>query len=99
MTIEEFILSVEGKNAPAGINDFLLALWYDKKGEWDKSHEISQNLNNASGYWIHAYLHRKEGDLGNAAYWYQRAGKELPQSSISEEWRNLLVYFIDPENK
>jgi len=67
----------------------LAALELDKNGDWDAAHTIVQSLEDTRAYWIHAYLHRKEGDLGNAGYWYDRAGHSLPDVSLDQEWQTL----------
>ncbi len=67
----------------------LKALETEKKGDWDKAHEIVQDLYNQWAYWIHAYLHRKEPDLSNAAYWYARAKKLMPEYSFEKEWKEI----------
>jgi hypothetical protein len=66
--------------------EFLKALELEKQGDWDAAHRIVQSYNSADACWIHAYLHRKEGGLGNAGYWYSRAGKPMPSYSLKEEW-------------
>lgn len=90
MTLDEFKTSLTQTSPPAGLNGPLLALWEDAKGEWDKAHRIAQSINDATGAWVHAYLHRKEGDLSNAAYWYSCAGKSRPNATLQEEWENLV---------
>jgi len=94
MTFAEFKQSLQLSELPTGINQELQALWYDAKGDWHKAHDIAQDINNSNGSWIHAYLHRVEGDLGNANYWYNRAGKSMPASSLEEEWENLVNKFL-----
>ena len=69
------------------------ALKADKDGDWSKAHEIVQDLQTTEAAWIHAYLHRKEGDEWNAGYWYKRAGKEFYAGSLKEEWSALWEYF------
>lgn len=69
------------------------ALDQDKKGNWEKAHELIQDLPTNEAAWIHAYLHRKEGDKSNAAYWYRRAGKDLYSGSLEEEWQLLWKFF------
>jgi hypothetical protein len=64
-------------------------LWWDAKGDWTKAHESALQDEGPAGAWIHAYLHRKEGDSSNAAYWYQRAGKPPGKMSIDEEWDQI----------
>ncbi|MES2657420.1 MAG: hypothetical protein V4689_02320 [Verrucomicrobiota bacterium] len=73
---------------PAGISVSANALWFAKAGKWDAAHDLCQDIPGSAGSWIHAYLHREEGDLSNAAYWYSRAGKPVPASTVSlaDEW-------------
>lgn len=63
---------------PPSLSPYLEALWYDAKGDWEKAHTVVQDINDPTAAWVHAYLHRKEGDIGNADYWYSRAGKKDP---------------------
>ena len=98
MTIEDFKKTVEG-TIPAGLSKYLQALWHDRVGDWNKAHEVSQEIHDSAGYWIHAYLHRKEGDYANAGYWYIRAEKELPDYSLEQEWTELVLKFLEMENK
>ncbi len=74
-------------------NVYLKALYYDHQGDWDKSHELVQDLGSIEAAWIHGYLHRKEGDDWNANYWYSRAGKPFPKVSLAEEWKLLWEAF------
>ena len=94
MTIEEFNTSLQHSTPPAGLNPLLLALWYDAKGDWHKSHAIIQDIESKEAALIHAYLHRKEGDLWNADYWYQRAGSKRPENTLKKEWENLVTTFL-----
>jgi hypothetical protein len=73
----------------------LEALKLDKSGEWERAHELAQQVENADGYWLHAYLHRKEGDIGNAGYWYRRAGKPVAEDSLESEWERLHAAFSE----
>jgi hypothetical protein len=68
----------------------LQALWYDAKGDWEASHNIAQDLHTTMGSWIHAYLHRKEGDDWNAKYWYGQAGLSFPGYGLEEELQRLV---------
>ncbi|HEY0743391.1 MAG TPA: hypothetical protein VGD40_18110 [Chryseosolibacter sp.] len=86
MTLQEFKVSLNSSQPPKGISKLLEAMWYDGKGDWDTSHNIAQDIHSKEGSWIHAYLHRKEGDQGNAAYWYARAGRKMPSVGLAEEW-------------
>ena len=65
------------------------ALWYDHRGDWDKAHELAQAAGGKDGAWVHAYLHRKEGNEGNAGYWYRLAGQPAAVNSLAEEWQNI----------
>ena len=90
MSIESFISSLSKERPPAGSSPLLQALWHDGKNNWQKAHEIAQDIETSDGSWIHAYLHRKEGDSSNAAYWYRRAGKPLPDVSLDTEWKQIV---------
>lgn len=94
MTMEEFKKSLSEATPPHTLSDLLKALWYDGKGDWKKSHDIAQDIHSAEGSWIHAYLHRKEGDDGNAAYWYRRAGKPVCKWSLEKEWDAIVAAFL-----
>jgi hypothetical protein len=95
MTLTEFNSSLIHEDPPTGLNPFLLALWYDAKGNWHKSHEIVQDIETKEAALIHAYLHRKEGDLWNADYWYKQAGRHRPDVTLPEEWSTLLIIFLE----
>src|SRR5437667_10390366 len=74
MTLDEFKQTLSS-SAPPAVSTALQALWHDARADWDKAHEMANSVEDTTGAWVHAYLHRKEGDIGNAAYWYQRAGQ------------------------
>jgi hypothetical protein len=93
MTLEQFKSSLDSGTAPHS-SAYLESLWYDGKGDWDKSHMIIQDVEDKNAAWIHAYLHRKEGDIGNADYWYSRAGKKRPSISFEQEWEDLVKVFL-----
>lgn len=91
MHYQEFMDSLDQDVCPGGLGPCMRALWYDAKGEWDKAHEIVQREPGITAARIHAYLHRKEGDDGNARYWHRRAGSVFPKDmSLEEEWQSLL---------
>lgn len=71
----------------------VLALWFDGQGDWGKAHDQVDQLSGKSAARIHAYLHRKEGDLWNADYWYSKAGEKRPQVSLESEWEELVHRF------
>ena len=89
MTFEEFEQSLTRSAYPDNITEPLQALWTDANGDWDGAHRIVQSLTDADSAWVHAYLHRKEGDLSNASYWYHRAGKPMPEMTLAEEWQSI----------
>ena len=89
MTFPQFQTSLQSPQPPQNISPLLQALWHDGKGDWETAHNIAQDIHTSEGSWIHAYLHRKEGDNGNAAYWYQRAGKPVSTVSLQEEWEAI----------
>jgi hypothetical protein len=94
MTLAEFKQSLKASSMPANLSAELQSLWCDGKGDWQGAHELIQDVDTKNAAWIHAYLHRKEGDLGNAGYWYRRANKEVATSKLSEEWEELVRYFL-----
>lgn len=91
MTLEAFKNIKSSDDLPP----LLRALWHDGKGDWHKAHEIVQDMETPDGAWVHAYLHRKEGDLWNADYWYRRAGKVRPGISLEAEWEELVKIFLE----
>lgn len=95
MTFAEFKDSLEQAQPPAGLSDALRALWYAGKEDWEASHDIAQDMLTGEGSWIHAYLHRWEGDEWNANYWYRRAGRSMPKSSLKEEWKSITQALLD----
>jgi len=94
MDIAAFKNSLAGDDVPASLPVYLQALWYDAKGHWAKAHELIQDMDDGKAAWIHAYLHRKEGDVWNADYWYRRAGKSRPSAGLKEEWEHLVNAFF-----
>jgi len=94
MEIEDFKKSLQD-DQPSLIDAYLVSLWHDKKGNWDMAHEIVDALDDAKAARIHAYLHRKEGDLWNADYWYRRADAIRPDISLDEEWELLLSEYLN----
>lgn len=95
MTLDELRASLTSPTPPSSLRGALLALWHDAKGDWEMAHRVAQDVEDASGAWVHAYLHRKEGDESNAAYWYQRAGKEIAQHALEEEWAEIALALLE----
>ncbi|MGI9547269.1 MAG: hypothetical protein ACR2MM_08540 [Flavobacteriaceae bacterium] len=75
----------------------LQAMWWDSKGNWQKSHDLAEDINSNLGNWIHAYLHRKDGDQWNAGYWYQRAGRAFPVKTLEEECKELVLSILNEQ--
>ena len=94
MTIDEFKATLASERAPEELSPALRAMWEDARGRWDAAHQIAQDLDDKTGAWIHAYLHRKEGDLSNAGYWYRRAGKPVAHDSLDEEWTRVVTALL-----
>lgn len=86
MTFDDFRQSLTATAPLAGLTPALAGLWWDGKGDWKRAHESAQQDEGGEGSWVHAYLHRKEGDQGNAAYWYSRAGKPVCREPLDAEW-------------
>jgi hypothetical protein len=93
MTLDEFRSSLTSSDPP-DVSRALLALWHDGRGDWDKAHGVAQDIDDATGAWIHAYLHRKEGDLGNAGYWYRRANQPIAADSLDTEWTRIATALL-----
>ena len=89
MDLTAFKESILSAYPPDNTSIYLKALWHDAKGDWDKAHELIQNVPDKNASWIHAYLHRKEGDISNADYWYFQAGRKRPSSTLNEEWDEI----------
>ena len=84
--IDTFLNSIDNDTPPT-VSIYLQALWYDAKGNWATAHELIQDLTDTNAAWVHAYLHRKEGDNRNANYWYNKAKRKMPDISLEEEWK------------
>lgn len=89
MTLDELEASLDDDNPPEALSPALGALWHDARGDWERAHQVAQDIDDETGAWVHAYLHRKEGDLGNAAYWYRRAGRPVCRDSLEQEWKSI----------
>lgn len=94
VTFDEFRQSLTATEPPAGLTHPLAGLWWDGKGDWKRAHESAQQDEGVAGSWVHAYLHRKEGDQNNAAYWYSRAGKPVCREPLDVEWLSIVTALI-----
>jgi hypothetical protein len=89
MNLQQFHDSLLRDHPPQELSHALCGLWWDAKGDWTKAHESAQQDEGPAGAWVHAYLHRKEGDSSNAGYWYERAGKHSAKGPFDEEWNQI----------
>jgi hypothetical protein len=94
MDLSGFKQSVAAAAPPAQLSAAVQALWWDAKGDWNKAHECAQAQADTIGAWVHAYLHRKEGDQSNAGYWYRRAGKSPATVTLGEEWDTIATTLL-----
>jgi hypothetical protein len=86
MTLAEFKRSISKSSPPAELSVALTGLWWAGKNDWDQAHKIVMDEGGKDCAWVHAYLHRVEGDLDNAGYWYRQAGKAAASGALEEEW-------------
>ena len=92
--LTSFEESLRGAAPPAGLPPLLEALWHERKGDWDQAHRIAQDIESRDAAWVHAYLHRREGDQSNAAYWYRHAGRPIERGDLAEEWRTIVAALL-----
>jgi hypothetical protein len=93
VTLDEFRQTLNAASPPS-LPPLLRALWHDAKGDWDEAHRIAQDVSGSDGAWVHAYLHRKEGDRSNARYWYQQAGQPSASDSLEAEWERIVAELL-----
>lgn len=89
MDLTRFRASLAEPAPPASLSPLLRALWHAANDDWEQAHRIAQDDDSADGAWVHAYLHRVEGDESNAGYWYRRAGKPHCETSLQSEWTEI----------
>jgi hypothetical protein len=94
MDLASFKASTAAAAPPDGLTLAIQALWWDAKGDWNKAHECVQAQEDALGAWVHAYLHRKEGDLDNAGYWYRRASRDRFTGNLDDEWTSIVTALL-----
>ncbi|HZU85142.1 MAG TPA: hypothetical protein VE987_19555 [Polyangiaceae bacterium] len=96
MTPDDLLTGARGsdREAPPGATPLVRALWLEARGDWNAAHQIAQDDDGADAAWVHAYLHRKEGDAGNAAYWYGRAGRPVATGAFDDEWRRIAAELL-----
>jgi hypothetical protein len=96
MTLDELMATLDGAAPPGGLRDELCALWHDARGDWTRAHTVVQHLESREAARVHAYLHRKEGDIDNARYWYRRAAVAEATGSLEDEWRAIATDLLVP---
>jgi hypothetical protein len=96
LTLTDFKATLTAEKPPGTLAAPLVALWHDARGDWDGAHRVAQDIESTDGAWIHAYLHRKEGDASNAAYWYRRAGKPVADGPLDREWEAIVSALLEP---
>jgi hypothetical protein len=94
MTPSDFKHSLEGREPPAGLLPALVALWWAGKGDWNKAHQIVANGESSDCAWVHAYLHRVEGDLDNACFWYRQARRPPATGDFETEWATIAATLL-----
>ena len=97
MTLAEFQHSLAAKTTPRDLAPPLVALWWAQRGDWDKAHKIVMDQDGRDAAWVHAYLHRIEGDSGNAAYWYRQAGRPVATAALDREWQAIATALLAAE--
>ena len=97
MTIDEFRNTIASVSPPS-VSPALIALWHDARGDWNAAHHVAQDVEDETGAWVHAYLHRKEGDLSNASYWYHRAHRPVQSGSLETEWQQIVTALLSSES-
>ncbi len=91
MDLAAFRASLKEDRPPRGLSPPLKALWWAARDDWGKAHGIAQEHDDAASAWVHAYLHRVEGDAANAGYWYRRAGRAAAKGALQEEWAAIAI--------
>lgn len=94
MNAEALRTTLGNANPPSGLAPLVEAMWWEAKGNWTRAHEIAQDIDTRDGAWVHAYLHRREGDEWNAGYWYRHAGRTPVSISMDEEWRQIATELL-----
>ncbi len=90
MSPDGFRDTLTGPAPPETLTPELKALWFCAQGQWTEAHRVVQSIDSPAAAWVHAHLHREEGDLSNAAYWYRRAGRSVQSGSLRDEWQSIL---------
>ena len=94
MTLDQLKRSLSRTSPPQGLATALAALWWAAKDDWNKAHEIVMDESGQDAAWVHAYLHRVEGDLPNARYWYRQAGRAPAAGALDAEWNDIVTALL-----
>ncbi len=94
MTLADFQRSLTAETPPRHLTPPLAALWWAHKGEWDRAHKLVMDEDGRDAAWVHAHLHRVEGDAGNAAYWYRQAGRPVASGALETEWSAIVAALL-----
>jgi hypothetical protein len=94
VTITEFEASLANGEPPPRLPPLLVALWHERRGNWNRAHDITQDIDDGDAAWVHAYLHRREGDLPNASYWYRQASRPVERGPLEDEWRTIAAALL-----
>jgi hypothetical protein len=89
MTLAEFRATLSQSRPPGAASPALAALWWAAKDDWDRAHKLVMDEDGKDCAWVHAYLHRVEGDLDNAGYWYRQAGRSVASGALADEWTTI----------
>jgi hypothetical protein len=95
MTLDEFKSTTRGTEPPAGLSLALQSLWWMEKGDWNRAHGLIDDATGADECWVHAHLHRVEGDFANAGYWYRKARMPLATAPLERERQEMIVILLD----
>lgn len=98
LDLATFRSSLQQPEPPPGVPPLVTALWWDAQGDWNRAHSIAQTIEGADAAWVHAYLHRREGDTANAGYWYRRAGQPGASSAFEAEREAIVQALLDRGN-
>jgi hypothetical protein len=89
VTVDELAAVEDERDLPPDIDATIRALWFDRRGDWERAHQITQDIDTIDAAWVHAYLHRRQGDMSNAGYWYRRARRPEATDSLASEWKRI----------
>ena len=96
MTAKELEHTTSAAQPPAGLPTLLEAMWWEARGNWERAHQVAQDVATPDGAWVHAYLHRAEGDATNAGYWYRQAKRAECKTSLKQEWEAIVETLLQP---